>query len=184
MNKKNKIRISKAVKDLYLYPNRSKGENVLRGAVWLSSWIVGIMVQTTTDYRAMGGAYIIFAVSLLLEFITEGRNSIIARIAHGMFCILLLLMLLGALLWSYGDAIVLLSEDSSFIGVFLMNAPVKCGTIVCLMMFIGVVFSLLEVHKLFYDEDAEERREKEMIYQSVREQFANNLNGMSKGGNA
>ena len=81
MNKKNKIRISKAVKDLYLYPNRSKGENVLRGAVWLSSWIVGIMVQTTTDYRAMGGAYIIFAVSLLLEFITEGRNSIIARIA-------------------------------------------------------------------------------------------------------
>ena len=51
-----------------------------------------------------------------------------------------------------------------------------------IMIVISVSMVLLEVHKMFYDEE-EERRKKAEQYEDHREKFLEHLNGTSVGGN-
>lgn len=177
MAKEHEENISKKVQELYLYPYRSKGENVLRGGAWMASWIVGIVVQQSANQKIMGGAYFIFALSLLLEFVPEGRTYFLPRIIHGFFCVLLFIMLLGSLFLSFA------AEEQSLDGLYaiLENAPAHVGWIVFVMMLIGVGLVFFEAHKLFSQEESTQNPERE--HEIKRTIFMESLNGNPKGGN-
>lgn len=170
------------IRELYLYPYRSKGENTLRGGAWMASWLIGIAAQNTVDQQALGGAYIIFALSMLLEFVPERKSQPFSRLIHSLFCVLLFIMLLDSLLLSYEtEPVQKASQHWSY--HFLVYAPVKIGWIVFIMLFIGVVLVISEAHKYFYDEEAEREREAEIERKEIRDQFEANLYGANQGGN-
>lgn len=180
MAEKQKKLTAKKVRELYLYPYRSKGENALRGGVWILSWFVGLVFPGAVDQRTLGGAYFIFALSLLSEFLFESKEWWLARLVHGFFCALLFVISFGALSLSFCPEQV---QNVSSVVRFLMNAPSCVGWIILGMLSFAVVFALIEAHKFFYDEDAEAERENEAARKAVRDQFMDNLNGAPKGGN-
>lgn len=170
---------SKTIKELYLYPYRSKEENAIRGGVWMASWIVGIVVQSTTSHQALGGAYFIYTLSLLLEFVPESRKQPLARVVHGLFCILLFIMMLGALVISFGN-----SANKNMIYHISTEALPCAGWIVFIMMLVGMLLVFLEGHKHFYDEEAEMQQEIETRREIERIRFKEYLSGSPKGGNS
>lgn len=180
MNYKQKKLTMRTVKELYLYPYRSKGENVVRVMIWMASWLIGIVTQSTTNHQALGGAYLIFASSLLLEFVPESRTRPFARCIHGIFCILLSVMLLGALLLIF-EGITDEKVKSKWLYQHLIAAPPYTGWAICIMMFISLVLVLIEIHKYFYNE-SEIQQENECTQEAIRNQFYNSLNGVSQGG--
>lgn len=180
MNDKQRKLTMRTAKELYLYPYRSKGENVVRAMIWMASWLIGIAIQSTTDHQALGGAYLIFASSLLLEFVPESRTRPLARCLHGIFCILLSIMLLGALLLIF-ESITDSKVKSEWLYQHLIVAPIYTGWAICIMMFISLVLVLIEVHKYFYNE-TEIQQENDHIQEKVRDQFYSSLNGTAQGG--
>ncbi len=174
---------AKKVRNLYLYPYRSKEENLARGAVWMVSWLTGIIAQQNANQQATGGAYLIFALSLLLEFLPESKEYLLAKIVHGVFYILLLIMLLGSALlsfWKITDAQAKISLTYK-----LLLAPLPyIGWTVFAMIAIGTILALAEVHKCFYDDEIEGQRRIKAEHDAILEQFQKNLEGSPKGGNA
>ncbi|MDE5931817.1 MAG: hypothetical protein K2H40_04950, partial [Lachnospiraceae bacterium] len=177
------------IRELYLYPYCSKGENIFRGFVWMASWLVGIVLPHTAEtallqtagQQALGGAYLIFAASLLLEFIPEGRTLPLAKIVYGIFCILLFTIATGALVMSFGETSQLGSLPQVF--KFLILHLPHIGWIVFGIIFVSVMLAIIEVHKIVYDEDAERQREIEARQEMEREKFMEHLNGSLEGDN-
>ena len=180
MTEEKKKLAARTVRELYLYPYRTKGENVLRGIAWMASWLVGIVVQQTTSSQVLGGAYFIFALSLLLEFIPENRTRPISRIVHCLFCILPFFMLLGALVLSFGNSSTEEGTSNRFYSVLVILPPYM-GWIAFVVMLGGVVLALVEAHKFFYDEEAQSQFETEDKQAMERQRFLDNLNGTQKG---
>lgn len=180
MTEEHKKFVAKTIRELYFYPYRSKGENIVRLATWMASWIVGIVAQQTAGRRALGGAYFIYSISLLLEFIPEKRTNLIAKVTHGLFCIFLIFIFLGALFMIFGNSCTKNLQEPY---KFLAEKPPFFGWIIFVMMLIGLVLVLMEAHKYFYDEEAEQQLEDELKWESIRKQFSDNLNGTSKGDN-
>lgn len=182
MNEERKRLASRTVRELYLYPHRAKGENTLRGIVWMFSWIVGIVVQRAATNQTLGGAYVIYAISLLLEFVPESKERPLAQFVHGLFCVLLIIMLLGSSILIFGDGP---SGEAAKNGLYLFvaNASFYIGWVVFIMMFGGVVLALTEAHKLVYDEESVSQRKNEELQEAERKRFLENLNGAMKGGN-
>ncbi len=168
---------AQTARELYPYPYRSKAENLTRCIVWIASWILGIAVPFIMGQAALGGAYFIFAASMLVEFIPESRTRPWAKLVHGTFCLLLFVMLIG-----------------SFVLIGLPNVPVQAdpmhqtytivnrilftiGFVFFTFLFVGIVLVLFEVHKHFYDEKEEAERTAEMIKEAAIKQFQENLTG-------
>lgn len=181
MTQNQKKIVGKTVREFYFYPYRSKEENTTRISVWMASWIIGIVVQPNTNYRSLGGAYLIYSISLLLEFIPEKRTTFLAKIFHTLFCALLILIFIDAWIMIFGNPCTDKEPLYKFYH-FLEISPLYAGWMVFAMMFIGLVLVLAEAHKCFYDEDAELQQQDEASREIVRESFYEHLNGNSKGG--
>lgn len=180
MKKEQKKLAMRTVKELYLYPYRSKGENAVRAIIWMISWLIGIAIQSSTNHQAIGGAYLIFALSLLLEFVPESRTRPFARFLHGLFCALLIIMLLGSFLLIF-EGITDNKIKSNWFYQHLITAPPFTGWAIFIMMLISLALALFEVHKYFYNE-VELKQENEHMQEMIRNYFYNNLNGIPQGG--
>lgn len=174
---------AKIAQDFYLYPYRSKEENAIRGAAWMASWLIGIVAQQSVSPQILGGAYFIFALSLLLEFVPQSKHHFIPRLIHGIFCTLLFIMLLGAVVLSFGGTPAE-GVTPNWLYLFLIGAPPYMGWISFIMMLIEVMLAFIEIHKSFYDEKAETERKTEEKRENKRIQFMERLNGPQEGGSA
>lgn len=175
-DKKRKLS-AKTARELYPYPYRSKGENLTRCGVWIASWIFGILIPSLIGQTALGGSYLIFAASMMLEFIPESRSRPWAIAAHGFFCLLLFAMLIGSfVLISFPSAPV--QTDKAYgMYIFTMQALQIAGVILFVMIFVGVVLVLFEVHKRFYNEEEEGQHTAEEQRETERRRFNEKLVG-------
>lgn len=86
--------IERMAHSFYLYPELTKPQNIIRGVAWSASWIISIFIPRLTQSDcSLGGAYIVFSIALLLEFISISRGSLLAQLTHGIFIALLVAML-------------------------------------------------------------------------------------------
>lgn len=184
MSEEKKKKKARIIQDLYLYPTRDIMDSLLRIFAWTISWLIGIVLQSVPGQQMRGGAFFVFALSLLIEFVPERGVTLWGRIAHTIFCVLLGFILLGALPLVFPRNITediqaesLLSELVYFIGWIVVG-----------MMWVREVLSMLELHKLFYDEEAEtkikeevEEKNKEKESKELIQAFLNRLNGTPYG---
>ena len=180
MTEEHKKFVGKTLRELCFYPYRSKEENIFRLATWMTSWLVGIVVQQNAGRQALGGAYLIYSVSLLLEFIPEKRTNPLAKIVHGLFCLFLVFIFLGAFFMIFGTSC---TKNLHWFYRFLAENPPFFGWVVFIMMLIGIALVLAEAHKFFYNEEAKQQCEDEIRREIERERFSEQLNGTSKGEN-
>lgn len=180
MSNERKKAAAKVIRELYLYPYRSVSESVIRVTVLGGSWLVGIVVQQPIDQRALGGAYLIYALSLLLEFAPETKKHPLARIIHGLFCTLIVLFLFSSLILSFGDPNIDL-EKADWAYRLLLGAPPFLGWIIFVYMLTNLFMTLIQCHKIVYDEDSYLEIEKQAKHEVERKQFVENLYGI-KGG--
>ena len=182
MTKDKKKRISEIIQELYLYPYRTKGENLIRSSAWLASWWIGVKGQEAIDEHALGGAYFIFALSLLLEFFSAQKTHKITRFIHGTFCLLLVI--------TAAFAFVLVTKSSPVEGTetieyysLMSTILIIAGHTLCIIMFCNMILIGFEPHKFFYDAEAELNQANECIREAAQKQFTANLLGPQKGGN-
>lgn len=168
------------VKELYLYPHRSKEENIVRTLVWMASWLIGIVIQSTTNHQALGGAYLIFASSLLLEFVPESKKHSIIKFLHGIFCMLLSIMLLGSILLIFEEITPDEIKAKDYYPCFI-KAPYYAGWIIFGTMFLCLILVSIEAHKFFYDDEKESQLAIENKQAAERTRFYEHLNGNVKG---
>lgn len=181
MSENKKQLMARTVQELYLYPYCSRVENVIRGIVWMASWLIGIVAQQVTNSQVLGGAYFIFSLSLLLEFVPDNRTCPISRVIHCLLCALpLIIMLLGSLLLSYRYSTE--GAPSNEFYSFLVGALYYIGWIIFVRMLFGVILALLAAHTFIYDEEAQRKREIENNQEIERKRFMENLNGNPTGG--
>lgn len=83
----------KAYSNYYLYTDDL--ESVIKTCIWIFSAIGGIWTQQFADARARGGAFFIFALSLMMEFAPKlkEKSGVIARIVHLVFLIAIIVIL-------------------------------------------------------------------------------------------
>ena len=69
----------------YLYTDDL--ESVIKTCIWIFSAIGGIWTQQFADAQARGGAFFIFALSLMMEFAPKLKEKfgVVARIVHLIF---------------------------------------------------------------------------------------------------
>ncbi len=88
-------KINKILNEIHLYTN--KVESLVKSVIWAISWIGGIMtIYDIQDKRALGSAYFIFSLSLLMEFVDKikEKKRILSRIIHTLFCAMMVIILL------------------------------------------------------------------------------------------
>ena len=171
---------SKIVRELYLYPFKSKSENGIRIVVLVVSWLVGIFFQRSADYRAIGGAYFVFACSLLLEFPpNESRTKRVAMVVHGLFSLLMFSMVV----LSFG---LVIDSDVTDAGLLrhqqMADALFYMSWTVIIFMGINLLLRLLDTDKLIYNEAEQAQAAVELQHDEVRAMFESNLRGQPKGG--
>ena len=183
MTKEKRKLTARKIQNFYLYPSRSKGENLARGSVWMVSWLIGIITQQATSQQALGGAYLIFALSLLLEFLPENKEYLLPKVIHGVFYILLLIMLLGSAVLSFWKIPNEQAKETLPYQLFVTPLP-YIGWIVFTMISIGAILALSEIDKFFYDEKIEARgkKEKKAEYVDRQECFKEKLGVPKEGG--
>lgn len=169
--------VAKTVRELYLYPYRSKEENLIRSCTWMVSWIIGVAIPSASSQQVLGGAYFIFALSLLLEFVPERKKFPITRCLHGIFCFLLTVMLLDSIVLSFKSKF---TDEDLKKGViqFLIHCPTIIRWIVFCIMLLDVILVLIEVERYFYDEEKEKQKDIEDRWESERKKFLHNLEGI------
>ena len=98
--------IKENLDEIHLYPD--KGELLIKDIIWAISWIGGIYtIHETTDKQSLSSAYLIFSLSLLMEFggkIKEKQHWI-SRIIDGIFCLSVVSILLMAIASLFGAAV-------------------------------------------------------------------------------
>lgn len=90
MDKKREI-----LREIHLYID--KGELLIKDTIWAISWLGGIYaIKNTQDKRALSSAYLIFSLSLLMEFglKVKKKKEYLSRIIDGAFCIAAICILL------------------------------------------------------------------------------------------
>ena len=160
MSKTPKKPTAKMIRELNLYADRSKEENTIRGVAWIVSWLIGIVAQQVTKPQALGGAYFIFSLSLLLEFVPERKKH---PVAQGIY-----VLLLFESTSTDGNTA---SSIYSIVSTTLFT--VSCLTVI--WIFIGTVLALTETHKFFYAEEAGVHDNNEDSSNELRKQFISNL---------
>ena len=180
MAKIDKKIISETIQELYLYPYRSKGENLIRSSVWLASWWFGVRGQESVSGHALGCAYFVLASSLLLEFYSEQKTLPIPRFMHGFFCCFLFIM--GS--FSFILATSSPSPEQAVPEWYDRMNTVLCaaGPLFCLIVILNILFIGFDTHKFFYDREAELKREQEVSLKAAQDQFTANLEGPKEGG--
>ncbi len=174
MSKTPKKPTAKMIRELNLYADRSKEENTIRGVAWIVSWLIGIVAQQVTKPQALGGAYFIFSLSLLLEFVPERKKHPVAQGIYGIFNSLLVIMLLGSVLLLFEST----STDGNTASSIYSIVSTTLFTVSCLTViwiFIGTVLALTETHKFFYAEEAGVHDNNEDSSNELRKQFISNL---------
>lgn len=166
--------VADTIKELNLYPHESKTENLIRGAIWIASWVVGIAVNQTNDPRALGGTFFIFSLTLLCEFAPRSKKPLIAQMIHAIFCFLAFMLFLLSLVLVFGT----ISEPGEGLLLSIMRI---LGWTIAGVLFFGVVLALAEVHALIYHEDPKTDEEIEAKREEEREKFKERLTGDNKG---
>ncbi|EQK44949.1 hypothetical protein C671_2292 [[Clostridium] bifermentans ATCC 19299] len=89
----------KLICELHLY--KLKIEAFIKVTIWTISWIGGIYVlQGITEKETIGSAYLVFSLSLLMEFCLDisKQTMIISKISRIIFCGLCVIMLVISLI--------------------------------------------------------------------------------------
>lgn len=159
MTKDQKEKASLIIHDLYLYPDQSKRDNILRGTVWSISFAVGIFAQVlfvpkALDLRGLCGAYLIFALSLLLEFALESRRKLLGKIVHGIFVISLFIMFLASFVLTFVSVPETGTEKYELYLAFVHYLLFIPGWIVGVIIIVSLIIAFAEIDKMFfYDEN-------------------------------
>lgn len=178
MKREKKECVAEIIRELYLHPYVSKEENIVCGCVWLASWIIGIMAQQNEEPQAIGGAFLIFSLSLMLEFVPMKKRYFIPNFVHGLFCIMLVLLLAGS--------IFLIFYKRTSLVIFGRSLNVKdsmyyMGWIVFFRILISMILSLFEIHRFLYDKEKVMEFENEEEKNKIAIIFMDKANG-TKGG--
>lgn len=91
-------RLKDSLDEMHLYVNKS--ELLIKDIIWAISWIGGIYaINTTTDKQALASAYLIFSLSLLMEFggKVKEKEHWFSRVVDGIFCLAIICILLMAI---------------------------------------------------------------------------------------
>lgn len=121
--------VKNIIDDIHLYTN--KDELVVKDLIWLLSWVAGIQAVVTkgsTDNQSLSSAYLIFSLSLLMEFCMKIKDKkyFISRIIHTLFCFAII-------------AIFILSAGSLFGAELMKNSGnIMYNLSVGIIVFIGV----------------------------------------------
>ena len=174
-----KKQLARTIRELYLYPFRTKEENIIRGASWIASWVVGVILQKGESMCELGGAFFIFSLSLLLEFVPESKKEFLPKIVHGTFCILTLFILFGSMCLSFGNTN---SCEYPLVISVLISLLIPFGWIITTYMGIALMLALFEAHKFEYDEEAQNQKKNEDYQEQIRKVFNDKLNGKHGGG--
>lgn len=186
-SKDKKKKIARTLHELYPYPTNPV-KSVACGAVWLVSFLTGVIwpyffaATDTTDTTALGGACLMFAVSMWIEFYPENtgqyREDSFAWAFHGIFLSIMLVMGIHA-------AFLMLIHSYHKPNRMLLFYTAAVG----FRMGIGMIFAAFSLPKRIYDAEAEEkkkqeeiRRQKEAEYQQLRKLFTDNAGSSRKGG--
>jgi len=92
-----------------------KVEGLVKTSIWIISWIGGILpLVNIYEKKVSGSAYLIFALSLLSEFVPQikGKVHFIAKLIHTFFCGIILMVLCMAICFLTTD--IALSEIIAF----------------------------------------------------------------------
>lgn len=181
MTKEKKKRVAETIRDFYLYPCRSAGANFAFGGLWGASWFFGIVLQKNPSQQALGSTYFIFALSLLMDAMQEGRTCLLAKLCHSLFRALLVIMLFGAVPLIFWDQLPP-EVTSSLLCVCLVAVRPYVTGAVLFMLFGGAVVALCGVDKWFYDGEAVSRQDAEAGREEERRCFQEHLEGPPKGG--
>ena len=87
--------IKNSLDETHLYVNKS--ELLVKDIIWAISWIGGIYaISNTSDKQALSSAYLIFSLSLLMEFgmKIKGKKHWLSRVIDGVFCFAIICILL------------------------------------------------------------------------------------------
>lgn len=113
----------KAYSNYYLYTDDL--ESVIKTCIWWVSAIGGIWTQQFADARARGGAFFIFALSLMMEFAPKlkEKSGFVARAVHLVFLIAIIVIL-----------------SLSFAFLFGAKLPDKCDDLLTLLLIVVIAF--------------------------------------------
>lgn len=188
-----KKKIAENIRELYLYPYRTKVENLIRGGALISAWIIGVLFPMlspkTLDnnalggaYAALGGAYAVFSISLLLEFTQKSKNEVVPGFIHKLFLGMQYILFFGSLVLSFLP--ILISSFTGFVLSFAIKIELLCSVTsitIFIMILTSFFLSLFEVHKIFYNDiDFNTNKQIEELTISIREQFMKNVEGNVK----
>lgn len=90
-------RLKDNLDEMHLYINKS--EMLIKDTIWAISWIGGICaINKTTDKQALASAYLVFSLSLIMEFgrKIKDKKHWFSRVVDGVFCLAIICILLMA----------------------------------------------------------------------------------------
>lgn len=176
------------MQEFYLYPSCSKRESASRIVVWMFSGLFGLLIPDALSVQAQGEFYFVLALSLLADLLFEERKKRSTIFFYGLFSVLLVFTVLGALVLIIKAPPVENTKPQWFYVLASTGVP-WVGRVLFIIMLINLVCVLTEVHRFIYDEKAAiEREEEEAQKAIVAEQtaqcagFTDNLHGPSRGG--
>lgn len=130
--------LAEIIRALYLYPDRSKEENLIRVGFWFISWILGFLIQNIDS--SSGPTLFVFSLSIIAEFIMQEKDNFVSRIVHLFFLLPPSTLLLGSfMVWiEYKPP-----WENTMMGIMK-----KCGYSIIVFIILRGIASYLGMHTI------------------------------------
>lgn len=161
--------------EMHLYINKS--ELLIKDIIWAISWIGGIYaIHKTTDKQALASAYLIFSLSLLMEFGVKIKNKKqwLSRVVDGIFCS----SIIGILLMSIAALVGPTLSDRYYKIMF----DISVGIMVFMLIDFGIIWIEPDIKQSDDKEDKKDMKIDDEIYHIFEEKlFSGCLGNINKG---
>lgn len=147
---KQRILTSRRIRSLFPHPNASHGENTLRGAALIISWVIGVFLQKplcADSVQLLGVALLVYSFSLLLEFFDIPRSYLLSKIPYALFNAVALFILFLSLILCFDNDLTP-SSTVACLAYYL-------SMIETIFLLVVTVASLVALDKLVFDENNE-----------------------------
>lgn len=123
----------------YLYTDDF--ESVIKTCIWIFSAIGGIWTQQFADARARGGAFFIFALSLMMEFAPKlkEKSGVVTRIVHLVFLTAIIVILSFSFALLFGAALPKCCDDLINCLLIVVIAFISANCIGCCLGIIELI---------------------------------------------
>lgn len=172
-------RYATVARQIYLCPSGSPFENFGYGFIWAVSWLLGIVIQSKTNQTVLGGAFLIFGLSVVMTFINDIRNHWLPRLFYCTMIVFSSVMAIISVLYFIGNIPDLDAFSEETLVGFRYTLFIS-GWLIFGIITLCAVLGVIKLHSWIFkleEAEAKEKQDQQLMIEEILKNYLDHEKG-------